>query len=183
MKNNLHFQIFKFSNYKAVNFFYFLLFAFYLSSCGIYSFKDVSIQPPNAKTIHVGYIENKARYVNPQLSPELTDKFKQKINNQVSKLTQVPTSDADFDVSAYISGYDVSTSGVSAQTAATDRLTVTVHIDFKNRLDDKKSFSADISRNFDFSANLTLNAAEGQLLPTIVSNVTDEMFNRIFSNW
>jgi hypothetical protein len=154
-----------------------------LASCGVYSFKDVSIQPPNAKTIHISYIENKARYVNPQLSPQLTDKFKQKITNQVSKLTQVETSDADFDVSAYVSGYDVSTSGVSAQQAATNRLTVTVHIDFKNRLDDKKSFSSDISRNFDYSASLTLNVAEQQLLTTIVSNVTDEMFNRIFSNW
>ncbi len=181
MKDRFH--IFTFSHFHIPASFCFLLFTFYLSSCGVYSFKDVSIQPPNAKTIHIGYIENKARYVNPQLSPELTDKFKQKINNQVSKLTQVPTSDADFDVSAYVSGYDVSTSGVASQQAATNRLTVTVHIDFKNRLDDKKSFSGDISRSFDYSANLTLNVAEGQLLTTIVSNVTDEMFNRIFSNW
>jgi hypothetical protein len=161
----------------------FLYLIFGLSSCGVYSFKDISIQPPNAKTIHIGYIENKARYVNPQLSPQLTDVFKQKINNQVSKLTSVQSADADFDVEAYVSGYDVSTSGVSNQQAASNRLTVTVHIDFKNRLDDKKSFSADISRNFDYSASLTLNVAEAQLITTIVSNVTDEMFNRIFSNW
>jgi hypothetical protein len=165
------------------NAFYCLLFAVCVSSCGVYSFKDVSIQPPNAKTIHVGYIENKARYVNPLLSPQLTDKFKQKISTQVSKLSQVETSDADFDVVAYISAYDVTTSGVSSQQAATNRLTVGVHIDFKNHLDDKRSFSADISRNFDYSATLTLNVAEAQLLSTIISNVTDEMFNRIFSNW
>jgi hypothetical protein len=183
MKNRFHFQILKLSNFKIVTFFYFLFFAFYLSSCGVYSFKDVSIQPPNAKTIHVGYIENKARYVNPLLSPQLTDKFKQKISTQVSKLSQVQGSDADFDVIAYISAYDVTTSGVSNQQAATNRLTVTVHIDFKNHLDDKRSFSADISRNFDYSATLTLNVAEAQLLSTIISNVSDEMFNRIFSNW
>jgi hypothetical protein len=183
MKNKLHFQIFKFSNCKIVKALYFLLFSFYLSSCGVYSFKDVSIQPPNAKTIHVGYIENKARYVNPLLSPQLTDKFKQKISTQVSKLSQIESSDADFDVVAYISGYDVTTSGVTNQQAATNRLTVIIHIDFKNHLDDKRSFSADISRNFDYSASLTLNVAESQLLPTIISNVTDEMFNRVFSNW
>src|SRR5579871_7048538 len=151
-------------------------------SCGVYSFKDVTI-PPDVKTIHIGYIENKARYVNPQLSPQLTDKLKLKISSRVSKLTQLPTSDADFDVSAYVTGYDPSTSGVSGQQAATNRLTVTVHIDFKNRLDDKRNFSADVTRNFDYSATLTLSQAEGSLLSTIVSNVTDEMFNRIFSNW
>src|SRR5580698_7288393 len=108
MKNKLHFQVFKFSNFQIVKTFCFLLFAFYLSSCGVYSFKDVSIQPPNAKTIHIGYIENKARYVNPLLSPQLTDKFKQKVSSQVSKLSQIESSsDADFDIVAYISGYDV----------------------------------------------------------------------------
>jgi hypothetical protein len=184
MKKKEHFQIFESLNFHiASQSFCFLLFTIYLSSCSVYSFKDVSVQPPNAKTIHVGYIENKARYVNPLLSPQLTDKFKQKISSQVSKLTSVETSDADFDVVAYVSGYDVTTSSVSGQQAATNRLTVTVHIDFKNRLDDKRSFSADISRNFDYSASLTLNAAEPQLLSTIISNVTDEMFNRIFSNW
>jgi hypothetical protein len=183
MKKEFHNPIFKFSNSKAAIAFCILHFVFCLSSCGVYSFKDVSIQPANAKTIHIGYIENKARYVNPQLSPQLTDKFKQKISTQVSKLSQVESSDADFDVTAYVSGYDVSTSGVTNQQAATNRLTVTVHIDFKNRLDDKRSFSADISRNFDYSASLTLNVAEAQLLTTIISNTTDEMFNRIFSNW
>src|SRR5579862_4060465 len=183
MKKEFHHAVFKYSPGSFTGAFCFLIFAFFMSSCGVYSFKDVSIQPPNAKTIHIGYIENKARYVNPQLSPQLTDKFKQKITNQVSKLTQIESSDANFDVSAYVSGYDVSTSGVSAQQAATNRLTITVHIDFKNRLDDTKSFSGDISRNFDYSASLTLNVAEQQLLTTIVSNVTDEMFNRIFSNW
>jgi hypothetical protein len=183
MKKEFHHSTFRSSNFKIAAPFYFLLFTFCLSSCGVYSFKDVSIQPPNAKTIHIGYIENKARYVNPLLSPQLTDKFKQKVSTQVSKLSQVQGSDADFDVVAYISGYDVTTSGVTNQQAATNRLTVTVHIDFKNHLDDKRSFSADISRSFDYSATLTLNVAEAQLIPTILSNVTDEMFNRIFSNW
>src|ERR1700693_730449 len=58
-------------------------------SCKIYSFKDVSI-PNEVKTIHINYIENKARILNPQLSPQLTDQLKQKINNQ-TRLTQVPT--------------------------------------------------------------------------------------------
>lgn len=154
-------------------------------SCKVYSFKDVSI-PPEVKTIRIGYIENKARYVNTQLAPQLTDKLKQKINNQ-TRLTQVQGDDADYDVTAYISGYDVSTSGISGAQAATDRLTVSVHITFKNRLADKKigtpDFDADVSRNFDFSASLTLNDVEAQLTSTIISNVTDEMFNRIFSNW
>jgi hypothetical protein len=41
----------------------------------------------------------------------------------------------------------------------------------------------DVSRDFDFAASLTLTQAENQLLPDIIKNITDEMFNRIFSSW
>ena len=157
---------------------------FISNSCKIYSFKNVSI-PKEVKTIRVSYIENKASYVDPQLSPQLTDKLKQKINNQTS-LTQVQD-DGDYDVTGYISAYNISTAGVSNSQAATSRLTVSVHIIFKNKMTDQKigtpDFEEDVSRNFDFSASLTIADAEAQLTPTIVSNMTDEIFNRIFSNW
>jgi hypothetical protein len=159
-----------------------------LSSCKVYSFRDVSI-PPEVKTIHIVYIENKAPLVNPQLAPQLNDALRQKINNQASKLTQIPTSDAHYEVSGWISGYSYSTSGVSNQQAATNRLTVTVHIVFKNHLDPtgKKvapaDFETDVSRNFDFSAQTTITQAEPALMPTIIQNLTDEIFNKLFSNW
>jgi hypothetical protein len=155
------------------------------NSCKIYSFKDVSI-PPQVKTIRIGFIENRARIVDPTLSPQLTDKLKQKVNNE-TKLTQVQSDDADYDVMAYISDYSVSTSGVSNQTASTNRLSVSVHISLKNRLNDQKlgtpDFEADVSRNFDFAASMTLNDAQSTLTPMIVSNMTDDIFNRLFSNW
>jgi hypothetical protein len=155
------------------------------SSCKIYSFKDVSI-PPEVKTIRLGFIENRARIVDPQLSPQLTDKLKQKINNQ-TKLTQVQSDNVDYDVTAYVSDYSVSTSGVSAQAAATNRLTVSVHIALKNRLNDQKlgtpDFETDITRNFDFPASQSVNDAQAALTPQIVDNMTDDIFNRLFSNW
>src|SRR5688500_15822636 len=65
---------------------------FFLSSCRIYSFKDVSI-PPEVKTVKIGFIENKARYVNPQISPRLTDRLQQKITGQ-TRLTRTNNDDA-----------------------------------------------------------------------------------------
>jgi len=152
---------------------------------GCYSFKDVSI-PPEIKTFRVNYIENKARYINPQLSPQLTDKLRQKINSQ-TRLSGVQSDDAHFDISGQVTGYNVTTSGIASpngtQQAAIQRLTVTVHIVLKNNVDASKSFEADVSRNFDYSASLTLTQAEPQLNETIVKQVVDEIFNRIFSNW
>jgi hypothetical protein len=156
-----------------------LVFAF--SSCKIYRFRDVNIDP-DIKTVKVNYIENKARYKNPQLSPQLSERLRQKINNQTS-LTQVQGDDANIEISGYVSDYSVTTSGISNQQAASNRLNVSVHIEYKNRLDDKKSREEVVSRNFDFSSTLSLDQAEAQLNATIIQNMTDEIFNRIFSNW
>jgi hypothetical protein len=152
-----------------------------LTSCGIYSFKDAVI-PDNVKTVKIGFIENKARYVNPQLAPLLTDKLQQKIIGQ-TKLTRTNNDDAHYQIYATITNYDPSqTVGVSAQQATTNRLTVTVHVLLKKTLDNKE-LEFDVTRNFDFSANLTLNQAESQLMDDIVRNITDDIFNQIFSNW
>ena len=149
------------------------------TSC--YSFKDVSI-PPEVKTARINYIENRASYVNPQLSPQLTDRLRQKVNNQ-TRLTLVTTDEADYDIYAEIRNYLVTTAGISEQQAATNRLQITVHIVFKNRLDEKANFEADITRNFDFNAGQSLQQAEAQQSDEILKNLSDEIFNRIFSNW
>ena len=151
-----------------------------LSSCGVYSFKDVSI-PPEVKTVKIGFLENKARYINPQLAPLLTDKLQQKITSQ-TRLTRTNNDDAHYQISGYISQDDITTAGISNQSAATNRLTIGVHITFRNTLT-SKSEEFDISRNFDFNASLTRQQAETQLKEEILKNVTDEIFNRIFSNW
>jgi hypothetical protein len=52
----------------------------------------------------------------------------------------------------------------------------------KKTLENKEQ-EFDVTRNFDFSANLTLNQAEGQLMDDIIRNITDDIFNQIFSNW
>jgi hypothetical protein len=162
-----------------------VLICLFLGGCKIYSFKDVSI-PPEVKTIHIGFIENRARYVDPLLSPQLTDKLKQKISSQ-TKLTQIQTENADYDVSAYVSEFNVTTAGVSNQAASINRLTVSVHLALKNHLSDQKlgtpDFETDISRNFDFPATQITSDAMVTLMPQIVQQLTDDMFNRLFSNW
>jgi hypothetical protein len=152
------------------------------SGCRVYRFKDVNIDP-DIKTVKVNYIENKARYKNPQLSPQLSDRLRQKINNQ-TRLTQVQGDDANLEISGTITSYDPTlTSGISNQQAATNRLNISVSISIKNRLDDKKSREETVTRNFDYAASLSLDQAEAQLNSTIIQNLTDEIFNRIFSNW
>src|SRR5207249_10313815 len=73
----------------------------FFTSCGIYTFKDVSI-PPEVKTVKINFIENRASYKNPQLSPRLTDQLQQKIANQ-TRLTRTNSDDAHYQIRGYIS--------------------------------------------------------------------------------
>ncbi|MDE3144607.1 MAG: hypothetical protein KGL19_10660 [Bacteroidota bacterium] len=155
--------------------------AFFLTGCGIYSFKDVSIDYSKIKTIKIGFIENRARYVNPQLSPRLTDKIQLKIAS-ATKLSRTNSDDANLVINGYISDYSESTAGVGATQATINRLTVSVHITSTNNIDGKTD-EFDVSRNFDFSANLSLQQAEASLLDEVIRTMTDEIFNHIFSNW
>jgi len=164
--------------------FFFLHFS--MSSCKIYRFSDVSI-PDTIKTVNVRFVENRARIVNPQLSPRLTDRLRQKIVSQ-TRLTQVNNDNADYDIAAEIRDYSVTTTGVSdnpgtgRQQVSSNRLTVSVYILRTNQRDNTTK-EYNVSRSFDFSSSISLQQAETNLLDDMVRNLADEIFNQIFSEW
>jgi Lipopolysaccharide-assembly len=172
-------------NLLRVSYFLFTITILFLTSagnsgCSIYKFRDISI-PDSIKTVKVNFIENRAPYVNPQLSPRLTDKLRQKIVSQ-TRLSQTNNDNADWDIKGYISNYTSSTSGISQQQVATNRLTVTVHITLNDQKSNKTQ-EYDVSRNFEYGASKSLTQAEAELADEILRGLTDDIFNRIFSNW
>ncbi len=148
-----------------------MLIAGFNTGCGVYSFADVSI-PDSVKTVRVNFVENKARYVNPQLSPQLTERLRQKIVNQ-TRLTQTQSDDVHWDINATINDYSITTSAISSnqsggtgsqrQAPVTNRLTVSIQLTVLNRLNNTTQEHS-VSRSFEFDANLALQTAENQLL-------------------
>ncbi|GAA4753564.1 LPS assembly lipoprotein LptE [Flavisolibacter ginsenosidimutans] len=167
--------------------FAFLLLSFALLSCKVsYGFNEkTSSIPDSVKTVRINLIENRAPYQNPQLSPLLTEQLKRKVTNQ-TKLTMVNANNTnpDWEISGEIRDYSVSTTGVTSTNgqsqSSINRLTVTVHISINKR---SKTDEYDVSRSFDFSARQSLQQAEASLLDEMVRNLTDEIFNRLFSDW
>jgi Lipopolysaccharide-assembly len=158
-----------------------LLSVFQFSTCK-YGFKDVAPIPVEVKTFRVSYLENKAQYVNTQLSPQLTEQLKQKIIN-TTRLKQTNSDDAHYDISGFVSQYYTSTVSIANNSSSGNRLTVGFHLVFRNTLDDTKSFETDLTRTFDFAATASLQDAERTLNSDIIKNLIDEIFNKIFSNW
>jgi hypothetical protein len=48
---------------------------------------------------------------------------------------------------------------------------------------DNKTDNFTVSKEFDFSAQLSLQQAEGQMATDIINQMTDLIFNHVFSNW
>ena len=98
-----------------------------------YGFTDAEPIPQDIKTFRVNAFENKAQYVNPSLAPELSEKVRQKIIS-TTRLQSVQGDDAHYDISAVITQYNVSTVAVTNNTSSSNRLTVGLHLIFKNTL-------------------------------------------------
>lgn len=151
-------------------------------SCGVYSFTGASIDP-GAKTVNVHFIENKAPYNNPTLSQKLTDGLRQKITSQAG-LAQVNSDEADYVFSGDITGYATSTvAATNIEQPATARLTITVSISLKSKINPKNDFTQSFSRSQDFDAGKSLNEVQDQLVAEIIKQLIDDIFNRAFVNW
>ena len=168
-------------NIKLYCLLFLLVSIFNFSTCK-YGFKDTAPIPVEVKTFRVNYLENKAQYINTQLSPQLTEKLKAKIIGN-TRLHQTNNDDAHYDISGYVSQYFVTTISITGNNSSGNRLTIGFHLIFKNTLDEKKNSEADLVRTIDFDGNKTLTDIESSETPKIVSTMVDQIFNKIFSNW
>ncbi len=154
------------------------------SGCGVYSLTGASI---TGKTINIRTLQNRAMNVVPTLATALTDKLRNRILSQTG-LAAVNTENADYDMQGTITGYSVGYTGT--QTGANgipqvsqNRLTVTVEVDFKNKLDNKASFKQSFSRFYDFDATKQLQTVEAAAIEEIGNQIADDIFNKAFVNW
>lgn len=159
---------------------FFLVALFSNSSCNIYKFNEATIAD-SIRTVKINQLDNKAQYINPQLTQRLTDKIRQKVIGQ-TRLSQTNADNPDWEISGTITQYSFSTSAISGQQVATNRLTVSVHIIKVSNKEDKRE-EYDVSRSFEFKGNQSFQQAEASLLEEMTRTLTDEIFNKLFSNW
>ena len=157
-----------------------LLLPLLCSACGVYSFSGASVE---GKSIHFGVLENRARNIVPSLAASLTDKIRNRILSQTGLAPQ-NSGVADYDITGNITGYELTVSGVqNTQEASQNRLTISVEIVFKNRINEKAGFTQTFARFADFQASQSLQAVETRLIDDIGTQLADDMFNKAFVNW
>lgn len=166
---------------KTYNFLTVLLFVIMLCSCGVYSFSGASI-PPEAKTVSVQYFPNHAQLVNPLLSNNITNALNDMFVNQTT--LESVAENGDLALEGEITGYSTSPVAITGdQTAALNRLTVTVNVRFTNRYDENTNFEQTFSQYQDYPSNQDLNMVQDALLETIVNDLCQDIFNKAVVNW
>lgn len=152
-----------------------------MAGCGVYSFTGASI-PPEAKTISISYFVNNAQYVEPTLSQSLTDALRDRFQSQTS-LTFI-AEDGDLQLEGSITDYSTKPMAIQGnETAALNRLSVTVKVKFTNSIDPTKDYETNFTRFEDYSSGQDLSAVKDQLIPLINEALVDDIFNKAVVNW
>jgi hypothetical protein len=152
-----------------------------VSGCGVYSFTGASISP-DIKSVSIAFFQNRASTVQPVLSQKFTEKLKDKFVSQTS-LRVIPTS-GDLQFEGYISDYRTSPIAIQGtQTAALNRLSITVFVKFTNSKDNKQNFETSFSRYSDYVSTKSLSEVELGLIDEINKQLVDDIFNKAVSNW
>ncbi|MCL7753719.1 LptE family protein [Polaribacter sp. Z022] len=159
----------------------FLTSTIFFIACGAYSFTGGSTG--NAKTLQVDFFPNQAALVEPTLSQRFTNDLLDLFTRQTN-LTTVK-SNGDLYFSGEITGYRVTPmSATSNQTAAQNRLTITVNVRYVNKTDEKKDFEKQFSFYSDFGANSQLTGSVLEAaLDEIMDRLTQDIFNASVGEW
>ncbi|WPU93499.1 LptE family protein [Mucilaginibacter sabulilitoris] len=154
----------------------------FLSSC--YTLKNASI-PPALKTIDVQFFENNAPLVVNNLSQTFTEALKDRIRTQ-SRLS-ITRNESDATMSGSITGYTIAPVSIEAVAnnvapiADANRLTITVQVKFVYEADKKLNFDQAFTSQTDFRGDI--GAQEQTLIQDLVKKLTEDIFNKAFSNW
>ena len=164
--------------------FYYILFLIVLitlQGCGIYSFTGGNTG--DAKTIQIDYFPNNATLVEPSLSQqftvELQDLFLRQTNLNLVK------SGGDLHFEGEVTGYRINPMTATAnQTAAQNRLTITINVRFYNKLLEEDNFEKNFSFYHDYDANVILTgSALEEAFEVIFERITQDIFNESVAKW
>jgi len=153
-----------------------MLFLLFQTSCRVsYSFTGASISP-NVKTLTIRYFPNNAPTVVPTLSTSFTDDLKDYFTSQ-SNLVLVDHG-GDLTVEGSITGYDPA-APVAIQgneTAAMNRMTITLNVKFTNRTNEKQNFESNFSKYVDYPRSQPLPSIQDRIIKEINDQLVQDIF-------
>jgi len=154
-----------------------------VQSCTIkYSLTGASIDPA-VKTISVEHFVNRApEGGTTNLEQYFTDELKDKFKSQTSLIVVNETGHLNF--SGEITRYSIQPLAITGnETAAQNRLSITVHVKFTNEMEPQYNFDSDFTQFADYDSDRNLADEEQILVEQIVEKLIEDIFNKSVVNW
>jgi hypothetical protein len=146
-----------------------------------YSFTGASI-PEDVKTVSVKTFQIFAPLANANMSQTFTEALKDKFLSQTN--LDLVAKDGDLQFEGAITGYQISSVAIQGnETAALNRLLITVKVTFTNTKEAEYDFETNFSRFADYETSQDLAAIEDGLITEINEQLTQDIFNKAVSNW
>ena len=90
----------------------------------------------------------------------------------------------DLALEGEITGYTTTPIAITGnQTAAMNRLTITVNVRFTNKYDESKNFEQRFSQYQDYPSGQDLSSVQDVLVEAIVEDLCQDIFNKAVVNW
>ena len=152
-----------------------------LQSCGVYSFTGGSTG--DAQTIQIDFFPNNAPLVEPIVSQKFTTDLQDLFLRQTN--LDLTRSGGDLHFEGEITDYRIIPISTTAnQTAAQNRLNMSVRVRFFNRLVPEDDFDQTFSFFADFDANAQLTGSVlDDALNVIFERITQDIFNASVAKW
>ncbi len=153
-----------------------------LVSCWKYSFTGASI-PEETKTFQVNYFQNNAPLIEPGLERDFKIALEELILNQ-TRLDLVK-SGGDLTYEGEITEYRISpTTATADNTAAQNRLSITVNVRFYDKNDDDAEIEQRFSFFYDYQGSAQLVGSQKETAITeIFERITQDVFNATLAKW
>lgn len=154
---------------------------FLLAGCKInYTFTGASISP-EIKSVSIQFFQNQAPMVQPALSNDFTEALKDKFVRQTS--LELVNGIGDLNFEGVITGYDTKPVSIQRETAAENRLTITVKVKYTNALEPEQNFETAFSSYEDYESSQSLETVEAELMEAIIDKLVEDIFNKSVANW
>lgn len=167
---------------KLLKHIFLFLFTLTIISCGAYSFSGISLSQ-ETKTFQVNYFQNNAPLIEPGLERDFKIALEDLIQNQTN--LSLVTSNGDIVYEGEIVEYRISpTTSTANNTAAQNRLTISVKVHFYDKNDDEAEFDQRFSFFFDYAGSAQLvGSQKDTAIEEIFERITQDIINASLAKW
>ena len=150
--------------------------------CGAYSFTGISLSS-DTKTFQVNYFQNTAALIEPGIERDFTLALQDLILNQTN--LDLVKSNGDIIYEGEIVEYRISpTTATSSNTAAQNRLTISVNVIFTNTNDEEADFEKRFTFFYDYAGSAQLvGSQKTTAIEEIFERITQDVINASLANW